>query len=107
MKRLISIVLCSVTLLMIPACGVLKSFQQLNEQTEAVRTEIEQNTGSRPIVGWTITNGVLTEVDVYFGDFINEEITVTELKQSVAESVEHHMKRQPKRLMIRIDATTE
>lgn len=96
----------SVTMaLMIARCGMVESFGEMQEQTEKTSTAIEKAIGIKPQIGWNINNGKLVEVNVYFDQFGDESITVTELKKQIKNVVTENMEQMPQQLLISINAT--
>ncbi len=103
MKLRTSTILCSIMLLALPGCGIVETFQEMSNKTEAVCTAIENEIGSRPVIGWHIENGILTEVNVYFDDLADEDITLAEIKQAIRGSVNSCMEDRPKKLLVTIN----
>ncbi len=96
-------------LLALGGCGIVETFvetfQDMSNETEEVCTAIENEIGSRPVMGWHIENGILTEVNVYFDNLADENITVAEIKQAVRGSVDTCMEKRPKKVLITINVT--
>ncbi len=109
MKLSASKILVSMMLLALSGCGIVETFveafQEMSNQTEEVCTAIEHEIGSRPMIGWQIQNGVLSEVNVYFDNLADENITLAEIKEVVKDSIDNCMEKQPKKLLITINVT--
>ncbi len=105
MKLSASTIFLSIMLLTLPGCGIVETFQDMSNQTEEVCTAIEHEIGNRPMIGWHIENGVLNEVNVYFDNLTDENITLAEIKQVVKASVDNCLDKQPKKLLITINVT--
>jgi hypothetical protein len=102
MKLLISTIFYSILLIALPACGITESFQEMSEQTKVASAVIENEIGNRPFIGWTINNGNLTEINIYFKD-LDEDLTISEIKQVVRSSVDNHIENKPKSLLVTIN----
>ncbi len=83
MKLLASTILYFIMLLALPGCQVIETFQEFIKQSEAASTAIENQIGSRPLIGWNMENGRLTEVNVYFDNLVDKDITVAQIEQVV------------------------
>ena len=95
-------ILCLVFLLALPACGIVEKLIDMSEQAEATCTAIENEIGSRPVIDWSIENGI-SKVNVYFDDLASEDVTVSEIKQVVRESIDNCMDDKPHNLLVIID----
>ena len=104
MKSYISIILYSIVLLTLPACEVVEKLQKFSKESEAVENQIEARIGSKPKVGVKIKNDTLTEINVYFDNLENKNTTIAKIEQVVRSSVDRHIDKQPKRLLIVINA---
>ena len=105
MKLSASRIFFSIMLVALPGCGIVETFQDMSNQTEEVCTAIEHEIGNRPMIGWHIENGVLNEVNVYFDNLADENITLAEIKEVVKDSIDNCMEKQPKKLLITINVT--
>jgi hypothetical protein len=77
------------------ACGVIDTLVDGFKHAKAVETDLEQETGSRPGVGFDWSNGRLTSVSVTFPRLI-ETKPVRELADAVREPSQRSSSRRPK-----------
>ena len=105
LARLVILTVSVAMALMIASCGMVESFGEMQKQTEKTSAAIEKAVGIKPQIGWNIQNGKLVEVNVYFGQFGDESITVTELKKEIKNMVAENMEQMPQQLLVSINAT--
>src|SRR3982074_1720139 len=76
------------------ACGVIDALVDGLKYAKAVETDLEQETGSRPGVGFNWNNGRLTSVSVTFPGLV-ETKPVRELADTVRAAVAKEFKQTP------------
>jgi hypothetical protein len=81
------------------ACGVIDSLVDGLKYAKAVEADLEQETGSRPGVGFNWSNGRLTSVSVTFPRLI-ETKPVHELADTVRRAVAKEFKQTPEDIVL-------
>src|SRR5450432_1048031 len=81
------------------ACGVIDSLVDGLKYAKAVEADLEQETGSRPGVGFNWSNGRLTSVSVTFPRLI-ETKPVRELADTVRRAVAKEFKQTPENIVL-------
>ena len=88
--------------LFIASCGVVGTLTEMNEQTSRTADVLEESLGSRPQIGWNTTNGVLTDVNVYFENLDDYSVSVAELIEQVKTTVAENIKKRPGVLVVSV-----
>jgi hypothetical protein len=81
------------------ACGVIDALVDGLKYAKAVETDLEQETGSRPGVGFDWNNGRLTSVSVTFPRLV-ETKPVRELADTVRAAVAKEFKQTPENIVL-------
>lgn len=88
--------------LFIASCGVVGTLTEMNEQTSKTADVLEESLGTRPQIGWNMTNGVLTDVNVYFENLDDHSVSVAELIEQVKTTVAENIKERPGVLVVSV-----
>lgn len=88
--------------LFIASCGVVGTLTEMNEQTSKTADVLEESLGTRPQIGWNMTNGVLTDVNVYFENLDDHSVSVAELIEQVKTTVAENIKKRPGVLVVSV-----
>lgn len=88
--------------LFIASCGVVGTLTEMNEQTSKTADVLEESLGTRPQIGWNMTNGVLTDVNVYFENLDDYSVSVAELIEQVKTTVAENIKERPGVLVVSV-----
>ncbi len=91
-----------IIILFLSGCSLVRDFQDMIKQSDAASAMIDRELGSRPKIGWNVTNGILTEVNVQFDELADKDITIAELERTVKDSVEESMNGSPEILLVTI-----
>lgn len=89
-----------VATLFVGACNVAESMKETQAQAEAAATLLEKEVGTKPLMGWNVHNGTLTNVNVIFDGSKVAALPVSELESKVKRAIAANFKQQPKQLMI-------
>jgi len=89
-------------LLSLTTCGVVEDLQEMTKKQEEVKQDFEQQAGLKANIGWNITNGRLTEINVIFSmdDVLNR--TVSELEKASWPIIKKHFDEDPEIFYITI-----
>jgi hypothetical protein len=94
--------LAAAVALPLAACGAFADVSETVAKGNQVAEELEAALGVEPFVGWNVSNGILTSVNVEFPRDAVAAHTVGELHQHVARAVGNHFPDPPGQLVVSI-----
>jgi len=88
-----------ILLILLAGCGAVDSVTGGYEHAQEVAADLEKSTGVKPLVGFSWSNGFLTEIRINF-EGIPANTSLTELAKLSRNSVAARFKQEPKKLVI-------
>ena len=84
-------------------CGVIEDvMEDMKKKQEGIQRDFEQQTGLKVNIGWDITNGQLTEVNVIFYIDDVRDRSVSELEKVCWPIIRKHFDQEPSAFLITI-----
>jgi pheromone shutdown protein TraB len=93
-------VLALAVVLVLSACGMVGSMGELQNQSSAAETALENELGVKPFIGWHTNNGVLTNVTVTFAGTKLNAMSVADIQAHVRKAIVASFKELPKQLVV-------
>ena len=84
----------------LPGCGLFQDMAATQKKSEAVAIALEKDLGVKPLVGWNIHNGILTNVNVTFPVESVAKLPVGELDARVRAIVLKSFEKPPEQLVV-------
>ena len=88
-------------------CGIVSDMAETQKKSEAVAAALEKELGVKPLVGWNINNGSLTNLTVNFPAEPVEKLSVGELNARVRVVVNQQFERPPEQLVVSTFSTQQ
>ena len=89
-------------LVLLMGCGFIEDMREMSKKMETVKQDFEQQTGLKPDIGWNITNGQLTDLNIVFSIDDVRDRTVSELEEASLPIIMKHFDQLPSVLNITI-----
>ena len=86
-------------------CGLVQDMANVQKNSDAIAAALEKELGSKPLVGWNIENGTVTNVSVTFPLESVSKIPVGELETKVRASVLKNFEKPPGQLVVSVIST--
>ena len=86
-------------------CGMVQDMVNVQKNSEAIAVSLEKELGTKPLVGWNIQNGTVTNVNVTFPLEAVSQIPVGELEAKVRASVLKRFEKPPGQLVVSVIST--
>ena len=99
MNRLAKFAITTLTLLTLGGCG---DFSAVMTETGAVAAEVGTTLGAKPMIGFNINNGTVTQITATFEGAVVSKHTVNDLERHVRAAVKKHMKASPQNIYINV-----
>jgi len=81
-------------------CGLAQDMATTQKSAEAAAAELQKELGTKPMIGWNVTNGALKKVNVVFPAEPVANLTVGELHDRVRRAVAHSFSKPPEQLAV-------
>jgi len=86
-------------------CGMVQDMVNVEKNSDAIAVALEKELGAKPLVGWNIQNGTVTNVSVTFPLEAVSKIPVGELETKVRASVLKTFEKPPGQLVVSVIST--
>ena len=86
-------------------CGMVQDMVNVQKNSDAIAVALEKELGAKPLVGWNIQNGTVTNVSVTFPLEAVSKIPVGELETKVRASVLKTFEKPPGQLVVSVIST--
>ncbi len=100
MTRAVRFCLMSVAATVLFGCGMVSDVTETKTKSDAVAVALEKAIGVKPLVGWKIQNGTLTQVNVQFPVDGVAKLPVGELVNTVRVVVTESFDKPPQQLVV-------
>jgi hypothetical protein len=90
--------------LALSGCGLVEDFNHMQQQSEGLAVMLEQQVGVKPVVSWSVRNGVLERMDVMFPADQVAGYTTAELESHVRALVFRRFDPPPRLLTVSVQS---